>query len=312
MSARHVLSVTDFGPSHLSHLVDRALGYAAGHYAEERPLAGKAVALYFQCSSTRTRTAFTLGAMRLGAHVISYGPHELQIVTGETLHDTARVLSGFLDVLIIRTNRTINEMRVLAEQSNMSVINAMSDNEHPSQAVADLVTMKEKFGRLEGLHVLYLGEGNNSAASLALAVAQTPGLRLTLVTPEGYGLPENQLETISRLCRENDSVVEHHHQLTKLPRNIDVVYTTRWQTMGEPKSDPHWEQKFRPYGVTSELMEAVSKKSGTIFMHDLPAVRGCDVQDEVLDGAQSWAFRQAYHKLSSAMAILQWCAAEKD
>jgi ornithine carbamoyltransferase len=192
----------------------------------------------------------------------------------------------------------------------MAVINAMSSNEHPTQAVADLLTIRETLGRLEDVHILYLGEGNNSAAALALAVGMLPGMNLTLVTPEGYGLPETVLESARDFAKESHSIIEQHHDIHYLPHNVDVVYTTRWQTMGVPKTEPDWQQKFWPYRVTAELMARVSRPSGTIFLHDLPAVRGAEVTDEVLDGPQSVAFRQAENKLNSALAVLSWCVSQ--
>jgi ornithine carbamoyltransferase len=308
MTVRHVLSITELGADNLAHLVQESLLISAGEQKIKQPLAGKVVGIYFRGTSTRTRTAFTVGATHLGANTIAYGPNDLQVVTGETIEDTARVLANYLDVLVIRTNQSLAEMRALANQSRMSIVNAMSDNEHPTQAIADLVTLHEEFGRLEGLHVLYLGEGNNTAASLALAVAQTPGMSLTVVTPAGYGLDESILETAQQLAALHDAHVEHHHSLDRLPVNVDAVYTTRWQTMGAPKAELNWYEKFEPYRVTQALMDRVSKPVGTIFLHDLPAVRGGDVDDEVLDGPQSRAFRQARHKMTSAMAVLAWCA----
>jgi ornithine carbamoyltransferase len=306
---RHLISLADIGPEELSRLVDDALAIAAGEGAADRPLRGKIGGIYFRGTSTRTRTAFTVGALKLGAQVIAYGPNDLQLVTGESLKDTARVLSGFLDFLVIRTNASVEEMRTLASQEEMSVINAMSEDEHPTQAIADLVTVKEALGRLHDVHVLYLGEGNNSAAALALGVAMTEGMRLTLVTPEGYGLPDDVLASADTLARRSGGSVSHHHDIRALPENVDVVYTTRWQTMGAVKADPDWRRKFKPYGVTQKLMARVSKRAGTIFLHDLPAVRGDEVAAEVLDGPHSLAFRQARHKMTSAMAVLRWCAA---
>jgi ornithine carbamoyltransferase len=308
MTVRHVLSITELGAQNLAHLVNESLLISAGDQKKKRPLEGKVVGIYFRGTSTRTRTAFTVGATHLGATTIAYGPNDLQIVTGETIDDTARVLANFLDVLVIRTNQSVAEMRALANQAEMSIVNAMSDSEHPTQAIADLVTLREEFGHLDGVHVLYLGEGNNTAASLALAVAQTPGMRLTLVTPEGYGLDEKILETALQLAAVHGANIEHHHRIDDLPANVDAVYTSRWQTMGVPKAEPNWEAKFEPFRVTRALMDRVSKPSGTIFLHDLPAVRGGDVDDEVLDGPQSRAFRQARHKMTSAMAVLEWCA----
>ena len=311
MPINHFLSVADLGVEKLSRLVDRSLTMAADGSRSGQPLKGKIVGIYFRRSSTRTRTAFTVGAIRLGASTIAYGPSDLQIVTGEAISDTARVLSGFLDGLVIRTNDPIAEMEIFAGQSDMAVINAMSENEHPTQAIADLTTLQEEFGRLNGLHVLYLGEGNNTVAALALAAGQSPGMQLTVVTPEGYGLDVAALEKAVGLAKKNGAFVEQHHDMSSLPKRVDAVYATRWQTMGVPKADPNWMKLFAPYCVTPEVMSRVSKPSGTIFMHDLPAVRGGDVLDEVIDGPQSRAFRQAQHKLSSAMAILETCLADK-
>ncbi len=304
--ARHLLSLLDIGPANLSLLVDRALEFAT-HEPDVPPLIGKTVGIYFKRTSTRTRTAFTVATIKLGATPIAYGPNDLQICTGETFQDTARVLTGYLDALVVRTNESIDEMRAFASQNEMAVVNAMSDTEHPTQAIADLVTIREAFGRLHGVDVLYLGEGNNTAAALAFAVALTPGMRLTLLTPAGYGLDSRVLETARGLSMQNGSVVEERHDVSSVRDKFDVVYATRWQTMGVTKPDRDWKEKFKSYCVTPELMQRFSKSEKSIFMHDLPAVRGEDVVDEVLDGPQSLAFRQARHKLTSAMAVLAWC-----
>jgi ornithine carbamoyltransferase len=308
-----MLSLAELGAAELSRLVERSIEFAAIHSEGgvrpkplPKPLADKIVGVYFRKPSTRTRSSFTVGALRLGARTVAYGPDDLQLVTGETIEDTARVLSGYLDALVIRTNGGIAEMKALADQREMAVINAMSENEHPTQAIADLATIKERFGRLEDIHVLYLGEGNNTTTALALAVAQTPGMKVTFVTPEGYGMPEPFLEQARLLAARSGAVIEHHHGMDEPPRDVDAVYTTRWQTMGVPHADPNWREKFWPYSVTPELMAQVSKP-GTIFLHDLPAVRGEDVHAEVLDGPQSLAWRQARHKMFSAMAVLEWC-----
>ena len=307
---RHFLSLTEVGPDNLAELVRASLKIASGRNGDARPLSGKIVGLYFRGTSTRTRTAFTVGAMRLGAGVVTYGPNDLQIATGETVWDTGRVLSGFIDALVVRTNGSAGEMSDLAAQDRMAVINAMSEDEHPTQAIADLVTISEALGSLRGVHVLYVGEGNNSAAALALAVAMTPGMRLTVITPEGYGLPHATLAAADEFARLTGAAVDQHHDIARAPAGVDAVYATRWQTMGVPKADPDWKEKFNPFSVTEELMSRVSKPAGTIFLHDLPAVRGDDVTDAVLDGPQSRAFRQAEHKMTSAMAVLRWCLDE--
>jgi ornithine carbamoyltransferase len=307
MKAKHFLSIANLAPDDLSTLIDKSLAIAAGTENHFRPLSGKIVGIYFRGSSTRTRTAFSTGALRLGGQILQYGPSDLQTATGETFQDTGRVLSGYLDILVMRSNASFDEMAALANQSEMSVINAMSENEHPTQAIADLVTIKEALGRLDDVHVLYVGEGNNSACALALAAARTQGMTLTIITPRDYGLPESDIEKACSLAAANGSTVIQHHDINRAPKGVDVVYTTRWETMGVPKADPNWRSKFVDYTVTAELMGRVSKPAGTIFLHDLPAVRGNEVQGEVLDGPQSKAFRQAQHKLTSAMAIMDWC-----
>jgi len=309
MSARHLLSISDLDSETLLSLVEDAVAIAEGRWQGKRPLDGRIVGIYFRKSSTRTRTSFSVGAMKLGANVIAYGPNDLQIVTGETVPDTARVLANYLDALVIRTNETMAEMRELARH-DMSVINAMSENEHPTQSLADLATLREHFGRLEGLHVLYMGEGNNSASAIALAMARLPNMRLTIVTPEGYGLPMEFIAETQGTAAANGSTIEQHHDMAGLPHGVDAVYTTRWLTMGVKKKDENWVDFFRPYTVTPAVMAEVSKPGGgTVFLHDLPAMRGYEVLDEVLDGPQSIAFRQAYHKMTSAMAALTWCVA---
>ncbi len=304
---KHLLSIANIDTETLACLVERSVAFASGSCDGCRSLSDKIVGIYFSKPSTRTRTSFTVGAMKLGAQTIAYGRNDLQITTGETIENTARVLSGYLNALVIRTNDDIAEMRVLADQGDMAVINAMSRNEHPTQAIADLSVVKETFQRLDGLHLLYLGEGNNTAAALALAVALSPKMRITFITPKAYGLPTSILEQAAHLARRTGSVIEQHHNINNLPKHVDAVYTTRWQTMGEPRHDPDWRDQFSPYSVTSSLMTKVSKPSGTIFLHDLPTVLGEEVQSEVFNSPNSRVWRQARYKMFSAMAILEWC-----
>lgn len=306
MAARHLLSIADLSAETLARLVEDGAAIARGEWDARKVLAEKIVGIYFRKTSTRTRSAFTAGAMKLGASTIIYGPNDLQIVTGETIQDTARVLANYLDALVIRTNESMAEMRSLADQDRMSIVNALTEGEHPTQAIADLVTLREAFGRLAGLHLLYIGEGNSTAAALALACGLLPNMRFTIVTPEGYGVPESVLEQARGF--RSGSQVEQRHDLDPPPRHVDAVYTSRWLTMGVQKQDADWLAKFRPYTITPELMARVSQP-GTVFLHDLPAMRGYEVVDEVLDGPQSIAFRQAYHKMTGAMAVLAWSMA---
>jgi ornithine carbamoyltransferase len=304
--SKHFLSLADFSSEEFLRIVDRAVAIAE-HPEEAKKLVGRFVGIYFRKTSTRTRTSFSIAAMKMGAGLITYGPNDLQISTGESVDDTARVLSGYLDGLVMRTADDPAEMRAMAAVGGLSIINAMTSDEHPTQALSDFAAMKRRFSRLEGLKLLYLGEGNNTAAALALAASRCCGFEATFLTPEGYGIPKNFLEMAQRMGRDCGATVLEDHDLQVIQGPMDVVYTTRWQTTGTVKNDEFWREKFAPFRVTEALMRAVSKPAGTVFMHDLPAVRGEDCDGSVLDGPQSIAFEQARQKLFSAMAVLEWC-----
>lgn len=307
-AAKHFLTVTELGQQGLERLTDDAVAIAHGDWDGYEPLATKFVGLYFAAPSTRTRTCFTVATLRLGGNPVSYGANDFSVGPGERLEDTGRALSQYLDLLVVRTTESVKELQALAAQRRMSVVNAMTDAEHPSQAIADLSAIKEAFGRLEGVHILHLGEGNNTAAAQMLAVAQIPGMKLTLVTPKDYGIRDDVLERAHALAKKSGAVIEHHHRRDRLPKGVDVVYTTRW-TVGQPKLEGDWAAKFRPYAITPELMGEVSiGTGGTIFLHDLRAMRGFEVLGDVLDGPQSRASRLAYHKMAAAMAVLNYCA----
>ncbi|GAB3136802.1 ornithine carbamoyltransferase [Micromonospora sonneratiae] len=301
---RHLLSIADLSDADLRYLVGRSADFAAGRIRPADQLRGLVTAVYFRRTSTRTRTAFSSGALRLGSQLISYGPGDLQLNTGETIEDTARVLSGMVDLFVARTADPVAELRTLAAQHRMGVINAMSAEEHPTQALADLSTMTQWFGRVDGLRVLYVGEGNNSAAALALALSRFTGTRLQLRTPPGYGLDPGVLATAEIAAKRTGSTVVEAHHMTDLPE-VDVIYTTRWQTTGTSKADADWRRIFAPFQVDGAVLAASPQ---AVFMHDLPAHRGEEVTAEVLDGPRSIAFNQAEHKLFSAQAALEWCA----
>ena len=301
---RHLISIDDLDDAGLDWIVRRGAQYAAGRLEGERPLRDTVVGVLFRKTSTRTRTAFSAGALRLGAQLITYGPGDLQENTGETIADTGAVLSRMLDVLVARTAGPDEELRAYADQERMAVVNAMSAGEHPTQALTDLTTMLRRFGRIEGLRVLYVGEGNNSASALALAMSRYQGTELYLRTPPGYGVEEHYTARAAVHAGRVGSVVEQRHTMADLPE-VDVVYTTRWQTTGTSKPDPDWRDVFAPFQVNAEVMAAIP---GAVFMHDLPAHRGEEVTADVLDGPRSIAFDQAENKYHSARAVLEWCA----
>ncbi|MEU1013747.1 ornithine carbamoyltransferase [Streptomyces sp. NPDC005890] len=299
----HLISVDDLTDRELRWLVYRGAQYAAGECDGARPLADAVVGVLFRKTSTRTRTAFSAGALRLGGRLITYGPGDLQENTGESSEDTGDVLSRMLDVLVARTAGRTEELRAYAAQQRMAVVNAMSAAEHPTQALTDLTTMLGHFGRIEGLRVLYAGEGNNTASALALALSRFPGTELHLRTPPGYGLDPAFLDRAGIHAKGSGALVEERHHMADLPE-VDIVYTTRWQTTGTTKPDPDWRRVFTPFQVDAAVMAACP---GAVFMHDLPAHRGDEVTGEVLDGPASLAFQQAENKYHSARAVLEWC-----
>jgi ornithine carbamoyltransferase len=300
---RQLISIADLADDELQHLVQRGREFAVDPARGKGVLSGCVVGTYFRVTSTRTRTAFTTGALRLGATVISYGPNDLQLNTGESVADTAAVLARMLDGLVARTADGTPELRAFGAQDRMGFVNAMSA-EHPTPALADLTTLLQRFGTLDGLHILYVGEGNNTAAALALACARLRGCELQLRTPAGFGLTPKTRRTMRATALEHGAQIHEQHDLQDLPANVDVVYTTRWQTTGTTKPDPDWMAKFEPFRVDDALM---ARYPHAVFMHDLPAHRGQEVTASVLDGRASIAFEQAENKLYSAMAVLEWC-----
>ncbi|MEH1014332.1 ornithine carbamoyltransferase [Micromonospora sp. CPCC 206060] len=301
---RHLVSIRDLTDDDLYSIVAQGARFAAGGYGGR--LADRVVGTYFVKTSTRTRSAFTVAALRLGARVVAYGPHDLQTNTGESSVDTGRVLSGMLDALVARTAADPTEMRDWSRQDRMAVVNAMSAEEHPTQALADLTTLLRRFGRIEHLRLLYVGEANNTATALALALTRFPGVELELRTPAGYGLPAGILaDATAQAGQRGARIVERHH-MDDLPDDLDAIYTTRWQTTGTSKPDPDWRRHFAPFQVHQGLWRG---SPHAVFLHDLPAHRGEEVTAEVLDGPASIAFQQAENKLYSAMAVLDWCLA---
>jgi ornithine carbamoyltransferase len=302
---KHLLSLWDIQQSDYRQLIQRSVEFSTAPATVGSSLKGKCVGLYFQKTSTRTRTSFAVAAARLGATPLAYGPGDLQIATGESVEDTAHVLSGYLDALVVRMAGDQKELRGMAANAQIPVINAMSSDEHPTQALSDVAMLKRHFDELNGVRLLYLGEGNNTAAALALAVSRIHGMEIELLTPPGYGLPAQLIGQCDELSRLHGGRVVTSEDLEGITP-ADAVYTTRWQTTGTTKSDPRWRESFGPYRVTAEIMARAHRPGRTVFMHDLPAVRGEDSDSAVLDGPNSIAFVQAQQKLFTAMAVLEW------
>lgn len=305
-SPRHLISLADLDSAAIRGVVDRGAWYAAGNGGDATPLRGLVVGIYFRTTSTRTRTAFSAGALQLGAHIVTFGPHDLQENTGETAGDTARVLSGMLDGLVARTSGPQDEMRTFADQPSMAVVNAMSEQEHPTQALADLATIQARLGSVDGVRLLYVGDGNNTAVALIRALAHYRDVDLRVRTPPGYSVDPLVLEQSEELFRRNGGRLDHGHDFGSFGLNADVVYTTRWQTTGMPKAGANWRDAFQPFQLSESVLDVNPK---ALVMHDLPAHRGEEITAGVLDGPASIAFEQAHGKLPGAKAVLEWCLA---
>lgn len=306
---RGIFSLGDLSQQTVHRLVDRSAGFYTDPDAHDQPLKRATVGILFTRTSTRTRTAFTAGTIALGGAPVAYGPHDLQTNTGESLTDTARILGAMLTVLVARTAGPLASLRDISSCGGLPVINAMAEEEHPTQGLCDLAAIRLALGAVDGAHLLYVGEGNNTATALAQGLAHYRGCTATFLTPPGYGLPAGVLEQAAKRGAENGTSLAEAHTLTELPSRADIVYTTRWQTTGTAKADPAWRETFRPFYVDSGLM---ARWPDAWFMHDLPAHRGEEVSGEVLDGPRSIAWAQARMKLSSAMAVLEWAVAAPD
>ena len=302
---RSLISIQDLRPEQLRSLVDEGCALPGDGAEYAGALRGKVVGLYFRQPSTRTRTSFFLAVHRMGGVSIQYGPGDLQLENGESIGDTAMIFDQVLEALVARTNGPESELRALADGSrNLAVINALSQEEHPTQAIADLITIQQEFGALEGRHILYIGAANNTSGSLLLALSRIPAVRITMAEPPLFRTPAHLAELAMVNSRESGAVVSFVDAPERLPAPVDVVYTARWQSMGKEPSVPHWRSFLSDWRVDMRLMQRVGS-SDTIFMHDLPASRGDEVTDEVMDGPRSRIRQQANNKTISAMVVLK-------
>jgi ornithine carbamoyltransferase len=306
--ANALLSIADLDDESFAELLRLTLDFASqpGSYAEV--LRERRVGLLFAKTSTRTRLSFWRAATELGAQSVVLDAGALQTNTGESWADTGRVLAQYLDALVIRTNGLIDDMREIAE-GLPATINAMSSCEHPTQALSDYAAIHEAFGRTEGLSLAYLGEGNNTAAAIALLFSRVRGFRCNFYCPAGYELKERTASIATHFAARSGAFVRFSNEVPRNPEPADIVYTTRWQTMGVPQAGENWRAVLAPFRVDAALFERFRKPKGSVFMHDLPAVRGDEVSAEVLDGPRSIAIRQSFHKTSGAAGALLWSLA---
>jgi ornithine carbamoyltransferase len=293
---RHFRSLTDLTGEELLALLDRGIRVKAGDDGTDRPLAGRTLAMIFRKSSTRTRVSFEVGMHQLGGHAVFLADRDSQMGRGEPIADTARVLSGYVDGIMIRTFAQA-EVDDLAEHATIPVINGLTDLLHPCQILADLMTIREEFpGDVKELTVAWIGDGNNMANSWLNAAALL-GFELRLAMPGGFD-PDPGILSRAReatrvfVTREPREAVEGAHAV-----NTDV-----WASMGQEEEARARMEKFRPFQVNEELMEAA--RSEAIFLHCLPAHRGEEVTAGVIDGPWSRVFQEAENRLHAQKALM--------
>lgn len=302
LKGRDFLTLNDYSADEVSYLLELAsfLKVQRAKGKGEQPLQGKTLGMIFEKSSTRTRVSFETGMFQLGGAGLFLSTSDLQLGRGEPVSDTAKVLSGYLDGIMIRTfsQKMVEE---LAYHASIPVINGLTDLYHPCQALADLQTIKETKGTLAGLKLVYVGDGNNVANSLMIGGAMM-GMEVVIAAPEGYQPTAEIVKQARQKAELNGGSVLLTNNPFEAVKNADVVYTDVWASMGQEEEQKVREQAFSDFQVNEKLMTAASSKA--IFMHCLPAHRGEEVAAGVIDGKQSVVFEQAENRLHSQKALM--------
>ena len=296
---RDFLTLNDVSARELHLLLKRSAELKSGADASKCPLIGKSIGLLFEKASTRTRVSLAVGIYQLGGQAICMNPGEIQIGRGETVHDTAKVLSRYIDAVVIRTY-SHDMLAEFASYSSIPVINGLSDLHHPCQALADLMTIRERKGRLKGIRVAFVGDGNNVANSLIEAAAMT-GMNFSIACPAGYEPDAGILKKAKTSANNEIAVMRKPEEAVS---DADVIYTDVWVSMGQEKDALKKQQKFRKYQVNSKLL-ALARKDA-IVLHCMPAHRGEEITEDVFDGLQSAVFDQAENRLHTQKALLEF------
>jgi ornithine carbamoyltransferase len=298
LHGRDLISIADLSPEDVQRVVDTALQTKNGRALSI--LAGKTLALLFEKPSLRTRVSFEVAMQQLGGHALYLSPAEVGLGEREPVADVARVLSRYVDAIAARTfkHETVEE---LARWANVPVINALSDGEHPCQALADLLTIYEKKGRWRGLVLSFVGDGNNVARSLMLG-ATLVGMDFRIAAPQGYRISTALVDKAEGLAAASGAAVVCVESPQEAVRGADVVYTDVWTSMGQEEERAERRRSFDGYQVDAKLLALASPDA--IVMHDLPAHRGEEIADEVMEGPQSVVFDQAENRLHAQKAVL--------
>ena len=301
--ARHFVSLGDLDPGELNALLDRAASLKAERGARRPHLGGRVLAQIFEKPSLRTRLSFDVGMTELGGHCVYLSPQEVGLGRRESVADVARVVSRMVDAVVLRTN-SHETMEEFARYASVPVINGLSDLSHPCQGLADVMTIVEKKGpSLAGRLIAYVGDGNNVLHSLMLAVALRGG-HMRAATPTGYEPLPRFRELAERRAKESGGSLELGDDPIAAVRGADVVYTDVWTSMGQEQEYERRRRAFHGYQVNADLLRHA--KPDAIVMHDLPAHRGEEITDDVMDGPQSVVFDQAENRLHAQKAAMVW------
>lgn len=302
LKGKHCLTLFDYTKEQLTYVLELAKEVKVKQKAGQiyQPLKGKVIGLIFEKSSTRTRVSFESGIYQLGGTGLFLSSNDLQLGRGEPISDTAKVLSGYLDGIMIRTFHQ-SDVEELATNASIPVINGLTDDYHPCQVLADLQTIEETKGKLSGLKLAYIGDGNNMAHSLMVGAAKM-GMHFSTAAPKGY-LPKDTIVDRARsIAEENGATIMITTDPVEAIQDADVIYTDVWASMGQEEEQKKREKLFAEYQVNRELVKHA--KQDYLFMHCLPAHRGEEVTADIIDGAHSVVFQEAENRLHAQKALM--------
>lgn len=299
---KHFLDVSDYSPEEIKDILDVAIQLKKEYFAggNQPLLKGKVLALVFQKPSLRTRVSFDMAMRHLGGDALYLSPAEIGLGQRESIADISRVLSGYVHAIMARVFAHQHVVE-LAKWASVPVINGLSDYSHPCQAMADALTIVEKFGSLQGLNVTYVGDGNNVAVSLMHIVVML-GANFTIANPDGYGMPELACNIGEKLAGASGAKIKYLSDPHEAVSGAHVIYTDTWTSMGQEEETAKREKVFPPYQVNAKLVGEADKD--VIVMHCLPAHRNHEITDEVADGRNSVLFPQAHNRLHAQKAVL--------
>jgi len=298
----HFVSLKYFSSKELNELLDLAAEMKKDPKSSKSLLEGKSVGLLFEKASLRTKTAFYIGAQQLGAKAIYYSPQEVRLGQREEVADVARTLSVYLDAVVVRTFSHGNILK-FSEISSIPVVNALSDLLHPSQALADILTIRELKGDLKKLKVAYIGDGNNVCNSLIYAFSVLGG-KLDLAIPKGYQPYESILGEVESYHRVSGAKINLTDSVLQVAKDADVLYTDVWTSMGKEQEKEERKKAFKNFRIDDKILNRA--KADAIVMHCLPAHRGEEITSSVIEGKKSVVFQQAENRLHTAKAILTY------